>query len=111
MITILQEPTADHLHEAIQALVAEQQEIAYKAANTTPSLKRLHSRLIVVERYILGLTRKGAVPREPSEAGESVEGGEEEKEEAGDQEKEEETEAIDVEVKKEPVPEKRPSVV
>ena len=106
-----QEPTADHLHEAIQALVAEQQEIAHKAAKTTPSLKRLHNRLIVVERYILALSRKGAVPREPSEAGDGGEGGEEEKEEAGDQEKEERTETLDVEVKKEPVTEKRPSTV
>ncbi len=104
-----QEPTADHLTEAIQALVTEQQDISQKAAKTTPSLSRLHHRLVVMERYILALSRKGAVPCEPSDAGEAGEGVEEEKEEIDGSEKEEGVKPL--EVKKEPVVEKKTNMM
>lgn len=95
--------------EAIQALVAEQQDILKKATKTTPSLSRLHQRLIIMERYVIALSRKGVVPPKatPTHEGgvEDVEG---EKEEAG--EKEELVELIE-EVKKEPLIEMKPTPV
>ncbi len=102
----LQEPTADHLTEAIQALATEQQGISQKAAKTTPSLSRLHHRLVVMERYILALSRKGAVPCEPSEV---VEAGEGVEEEIDGSEKEEGVKPL--KIKKEPVIEKKANMM
>ncbi len=53
--------------EAIGALTAEQHNILQKAAKSTPSLSRLHQRLVVMERYIIALSRKGAVLSQSSE--------------------------------------------
>lgn len=103
----VQEPTADHLTEAIQALAAEQQDILQKAAKTTPSLSRLHQRLVVLERYIIALSRKGAVPSQPG-AGDGTPV-EEEKEETDDREKDEIVKPM--EIKLEPLLEKKPNVM
>ena len=62
-----------------------------------------------MERYILALSRKGAVPCEPSDAGEAGEGVEEEKEEIDGSEKEEGVKPL--EVKKEPVVEKKTNMM
>lgn len=72
---LVQEPTLPHLREALRTLVSEQQEISLKAACTTSSLNRLNKRLLLFERYLIALSRKGVEPAE------KVEGGGEEKEE------------------------------
>ncbi len=80
----MQEPTADHLTEAIQTLTAEQQDILQKAAKTTPSLSRLHQRLVVMERYIIALSRKGVVPCLSRETSDGTEEEKEETDEKGE---------------------------
>ncbi len=62
-----------------------------------------------MERYILALSRKGAVPCEPSDVGEAGEGVEEEKEEIDGSEKEEGVKPL--EVKKEAVVEKKTNMM
>ena len=66
-----QETSVDHLREALQTLVAEQQDLSLRAAQSTLSLSRLNQRLVVLERYFIALSRKGICSGE----------GEEEKEE------------------------------
>ena len=67
-----QETSVEHLGEALQTLVAEQQDLSLRAARSTLSLHRLNQRLVVLERYFIALSRKGL----SSGVGE-VEGGEE----------------------------------
>lgn len=74
---LAQEPTLAHLREALRTLVSEQQETSLKAACTTSSLNRLNKRLVLFERYLIALSRKGVEPAEEVEGG----GGEEEEEE------------------------------
>ena len=62
----------DHLAEALQTLVAEQQDLSLRAARSTLSLHRLNQRLVVLERYFIALSRKGL-----SSGVVEVEGGEE----------------------------------
>lgn len=81
---LVQEPTLAHLREALRNLVSEQQETSLKAACTTSSLNRLNKRLVLFERYLIALSRKGAEPVEEVE-GEGEE--EEEKEEKMDRER------------------------
>ena len=68
----------DQLREALQTLVAEQQELAQKAAQTTPSLSRLSHRLVVLERYFIAVSRKGLTSSSSSSSSslDAVEGGE-----------------------------------
>ena len=49
----------EHLGEALQTLVAEQQDLSLRAARSTLSLHRLNQRLVVLERYFIALSRKG----------------------------------------------------
>ena len=67
-----QETSVEHLGEALQTLVAEQQDLSLRAARSTLSLHRLNQRLVVLERFFIALSRKGL----SSGLGE-VEGGEE----------------------------------
>ena len=52
-----QQPTADQLREALQALILEQQELASQAAGTTLSAMRLQQRLAVLGRYFIAHAR------------------------------------------------------
>ena len=104
----IQEPTLEHLQEALQTLVAEQQDLSKQAAHSTLSLSRLNQRLVIFERYFIAISRKG-------HASGGSEGDREEKKVAIDDEeslkgdKEKETElpesggggGVSVEVKKE----------
>lgn len=56
-----------HLREALQTLVAEQQELYQKAAHSALSLGRLQQRVVIMERYFLAMVRKGALPQLPAE--------------------------------------------
>ena len=58
-----QEPTLEHLKEALQTLVAEQQDLSKQAAHSTLSLSRLNQRLVIFERYFIALSRKGLSTR------------------------------------------------
>ena len=76
----------EHLRDALHTLVIEQQELAQKAAYSTPSLGRLNQRLIIMERYFLALTRKGTVVEvveSVCQESEEAENGAEEREEGG----------------------------
>ena len=48
----------EQLHEAQRVILAEQQELAYKAAHSTPSLNRLQKRLIIMERFFIALASR-----------------------------------------------------
>ena len=85
-----QEPSVEHLREALHTLVSEQQELYQKAAHSALSLGRLNQRLVIMERYFLAMVRKGALP-EPAE-GEEGEGQGEELEEVENGAAEEERE-------------------
>lgn len=63
----IQEPTLENLQEALQTLVAEQQDLSKQAAHSTLSLSRLNQRLVIFERYFIALSRKGL----PSSRGEA----------------------------------------
>ena len=52
-----QQPTTEHLREALQALILEQQELACQAAGTTLSAMRLKQRLAVLSRYFIAQAR------------------------------------------------------
>ena len=67
-----QETSVEHLGEALQTLVAKQQDLSLRAARSTLSLHRLNQRLVVLEWYFIALSRKGL----SSGVGE-VDGGEE----------------------------------
>lgn len=75
----------EHLKESLHTLVLEQQDLAHKAALSTLSLGRLHQRLVIMERFFLAMTRKGATPTllEDQGAAEETEHEAEEKEEGG----------------------------
>ena len=49
----------EHLQEALQVLVAEQQDLSHQAAQSMLSLSRLGQRLVVMERCCIALFRKG----------------------------------------------------
>ena len=85
-----QEPTLDHLREALRTLSLEQQDVSLRAANYSSSLNRLNKRLLLYERHLVALSRREE--RELEEGGVVREGeGEEEKvdRERGQEEKEE----------------------
>ena len=77
-----QEPTLDHLHEAMRTLCSEQQEISLRAACSTLSLSHLNKRVLLFERVLIALSRKeqdgepGVVVRGEGEGGVEEEGGE-----------------------------------
>ncbi len=54
----LQEPELEHLQEALKMIVAEQQTLANNSALSTPSLKRLKQRLLLMERYFIALENR-----------------------------------------------------
>lgn len=116
MSSFRQEPTLEHLREALQTLVTEQQDLSKQAAHSTLSLSRLNQRLVVFERYFIAISRKGLSAPEPE--GEGEENGvtlEDEESLKGDKEKEtelpeSETVVVGEELKKEgkTPPEKKP---
>ena len=59
-------------------LVTEQQDLSLRAACSTPSLNRLNKRLLLLERYLIALSRKG---EETGDSGGVVGEGEREEEE------------------------------
>ena len=63
----------EHLRESLHTLVGEQQELYQKAAHSALSIGRLNQRVIIMERYFLGLTRKGVVPEPEEGVGEELE--------------------------------------
>ena len=87
--------------------MTEQQELSQKAAHSTLSLGRLHQRLIVMERYLLALNRKGVVPEQDEGKEDLEENGGEEGEKGGEvkpelpesKEKKKEEEVVAVEKK------------
>ena len=72
---LMQEPSVEHLREALHTLVVEQQELYQKAAYSTLSIGRLHQRLVLLDRYFLAMVRKGVASPEVVEVGVGVEGG------------------------------------
>lgn len=68
-----QEPSLEHLRESLHTLVGEQQELYQKAAHSALSIGRLNQRVIIMERYFLGLTRKGVAPEPEEGAGDREE--------------------------------------
>lgn len=111
-----QEPTLEHLREALQTLVTEQQDLSKQAAHSTLSLSRLNQRLVVFERYFIAISRKGlSTPEIEVEGEEKVVALEDEESLKGDKEKEtelpeSETVVVGEEMKKEGTssPEKKP---
>ena len=116
MSLFLQEPTLEHLREALQTLVTEQQDLSKQAAHSTLSLGRLNQRLVVFERYFIAISRKGlSTPEIEAEGEEKVVTLEDEESLKGDKEKEtelpeSETVVVGEEIKKEgkSSPEKKP---
>ena len=117
MSSFHQEPTLEHLREALQTLVTEQQDLSKQAAHSTLSLSRLNQRLVIFERYFIAISRKGLSTQETE--GEGEEKGvtflEDEESLKGDKEKEtelpeSETVVVGEEMKKEvkSSPEKKP---
>lgn len=51
------QPDHDQMRDALRGLLEEQQELAWQAAATTPSMQRLQKRLAVLSRYFLALSR------------------------------------------------------
>ena len=76
----------DHLREALQTLVAEQQDLSQKAAQSTLSLSRLNQRLVILERYFVALSRKGISSSGSEDGGEKGAEGEGALDEAEDEE-------------------------
>ena len=86
--SLLQEPTAEHLQEALQVLVAEQQDLSHQAAQSMLSLSRLGQRLVVLERCCIALHRKGLSLGAAGEGGHEGEEAEGEKSEVDAKESE-----------------------
>ena len=91
-----QEPTLDHLREALRTLSSEQQELALRAACSTSSLNRLNKRVLLFERLLVALSRKEEAglgeAGEMGEMGDREETEEEEEQEKMDRERDRETE-------------------
>lgn len=102
-----QEPSVDHLREALQTLVAEQQDLSQRAAQSTLSLKRLNQRLVILERYFIALSQKGI---SSSVGEESKDKGVKEGEDEGDIDEAEDEEIKDGEKKFKELPESDVSV-
>ena len=102
-----QEPTLEHLQEALQTLVTEQQDLSKQAAHSTLSLSRLNQRLVIFERYFIAISRKGLSSTETEGEGEDIQLTLEDEESLkGDKEKEtelpeSETVVVGEEIKKE----------
>ncbi|CAI8025911.1 E3 ubiquitin-protein ligase HERC2 [Geodia barretti] len=92
-----QEPSLEHLREAVRTLATEQQELSLRAACSTSSLSRLNKRLVLFERVLIALSRREQEEKEGEREGgkgerEGGAGEEGEGREKMDRERERETE-------------------
>lgn len=58
LLCLMQEATTYQLNEAMQVLMGERQELAFKAALSTLSLNRLNQRLTILERLFIALSHQ-----------------------------------------------------